>query len=111
MKVYWSLAGVPELAALAPDERADAFRRAVKSYRSRLPVTRRVLEFAGLCLAGGVASVVAFLLIPSPVLGAAVGGMFGAAVGNHVRLAQAASELKSNNRLTWHAADRSAGKH
>lgn len=95
MKIYWRLNSVPELAALPPSERNGAFTEAVRNYRSRMARAQRVGEFAWIALAGGIAAVVGTLLISSPVVGAALGGAFGAAVGNHVRLAQASAELRS----------------
>ena len=95
MKIYWSLNSVPELAALPRGERHGAFNEAVRRYRSRLTLVQRVGEFTAICLAGGIAGVVGALLTSSAVWGGGVGGAFGAAVGNHVRLARARAELRS----------------
>jgi hypothetical protein len=95
MRIYWRLKSVPELAVLPRSERQDAFVQAVQRRRSRFSTGQRAGEFVGIAAAGGIAAVVATLLISNAVWGAALGGALGAAVGNHVRLAQAAAELRS----------------
>jgi len=44
---------------------------------------------------GGIAGVVFFLLTSSAAWGGGLGGIVGAAVGNHIRLGQARTELRS----------------
>jgi len=95
MRIYWSVNSVPELAALPRGERQSIFHGAVQSHRSRFTLARRIGEGVALGLVGGVAGVVFFLLTSSAAWGGGLGGMVGAAVGNHIRLAQARTELRS----------------
>jgi len=98
MRIYWSVNSAPELAALPRDERQSTFHRAVQSHRTQFTLARRIGEGVVLCLVGGIAGVVFFLLTSSAAWGGGLGGIVGAAVGNHIRLAQARTELRSAER-------------